>query len=139
MSQDLQKLAVSSEEARAIFNNFASRLRVHKNKALDISRFYHHFTSKGRRFNKMIFENVFIELEKLGYGVVGKSSSGAIREFLPEVHVKFIGMEAKPIIQQEDPIIEQNKVLVMFTLKGLKCRAEVPKEALDEFEELISI
>lgn len=140
MSSELNKLATSSEEARAIFDNFSKRLRVHKNKALDINRLFHYFTSvKGRKFSRSKFEEVFTELERLGYGIVGKTMYGNIKEFLPDTHIKAIGMEAKPVLEEiKIPIAPQERVIVLFTLKGLKCKAEVPKDAIEEFQDLVS-
>lgn len=145
MSQDLQTLVNSSEEARAILTNFAKRKRIHKGIPLNIMRFYRYFVDvEHRKLSITKFNEVFISLERLGHGWITMNSSGEPIEFVAKIHIKFIGIEAlgkqlvtpKEVIKEE-PMINPDKVLVLFTLKGLKCKAEVPKDAVDEFQELV--
>src|ERR1700743_3585912 len=93
----LKTLAKSSIEAKLIFENFANRKRIHRDALLMIRVFYSYFIKKGIPLKKSNFDKVFIELDKMGYGLIEKYPNGDLKAFLPEISLKYIGMTAQPI------------------------------------------
>lgn len=143
----LRKLAQSSFEARTIFENFANRKRVHKDALLMIRVFYAFFIKKGLPLKKSVFDKVFIDLEKLGYGLVEKYPNGDMKAFMPEVSLKYIGMTGQPIAKLltpkpvEVPVVKPvaiGTVVITFNVNGKQCQAEVPMDKVAQFTAMIS-
>lgn len=153
---ELHKLATSCEEAKVIFFNFANRKRTHKDTILNIRPFFVNLGERsGRGLSRYKFDRVFTELERLGYGLVGRDPEGNLLSFLPEVSLKYIGMTAQPVLK---PIEEQQNVLVnkissvtglkpnhsgnnlvtvVFKVDGRDCKVELPVDLLPQFAAII--
>jgi hypothetical protein len=133
----IHDLVSRSKEGKIILENFASRQRVHKDKSIDIKRLYFIMANKHPELTSYSkFEQVFKDLETLKYGIIEKN-----RYFIPDGSIKEIGLEAIPEPVKPTKPKEQhtNKVIVLFKLEGLRCKAEMPEEALPLFEKLVNL
>lgn len=141
---ELRKLAQSSSEAKAIFDNFAGRKRIHRDALLMIRVLYASFIKKGIPLKKSSFDRVFFELERLGYGLTEKYPNGDLKAFLPEISLKYIGMTAQPIaktiqvVSKPAAIAIQSTVKISFEVNGRRCEAEVPMDKVQEFTARLS-
>jgi hypothetical protein len=140
------------KEGKAILTSFANRKRIHKDIPIDINRLYFRLAKLyDDKFNRYAFVQVFRHLETMGYGKLSGS------EFTPLQSIKEIGLEAlrgeteyvphtaptKPEPSTSpQPVATKDStdlIVVLFKLKGYRCKAEVPRDALDEFERLVNI
>lgn len=141
---ELRKLALTSFEAKLIFGNFANRKRIHRDALLMIRVLYSSFVKKGLPVKKSAFDKVFIELERLGYGLTEKYPSGDLKAFLPEISLKYIGMTANPIaktiqvVHAPAAIAVHSTVKISFEVNGRRCEAEVPLDKVSEFTARLS-
>jgi hypothetical protein len=142
----LKELLVKSKEGKVILENFASRQRIHKDKHLDIKRLYFVLSRQHPGMLSMPrFEQVFKDLVTMGYGIIEG------RYFVPEESIKAIGQDALPEMQSKSiekpiksavlvtPKMQEDKVVVLFKLNGLRCRAEIPSGVLPLFEKLVNL
>lgn len=134
-------MSFESYEAEVILTNFARRVRVHKEKVVNIPRLYSILTIAGHKLNKVEFDKVFMQLEQFGYGVIGKSKEGHLREFLPMMSIKQIGLLVKEHrlskIELEDKVSSTGLVTVYFHINGKRCKALIPEDAIDAFEKMV--
>lgn len=102
MNKELIGLRSKSFEGEVILKNFASRKRVHKDKEVQVHRLYLDMTNRGLKLSRVKFDQVFADLERLGYGItVGRDAEGKITTFLPETSIKSIGMDAMDVLRPE--------------------------------------
>lgn len=128
MNKELISLRSRSFEAEVILKNFASRKRVHKDKEVQIHRLYLDMVNRGLKLNRVKFDQVFLDLEKLNYGVtVGTDSEGRLISFMPEDTIKSIGMDAMEVLKPE-PESPEAKVIPNPQAPTIKLAVVAPKE-----------
>lgn len=150
MSNELKTLRSQSFEAEVILNNFASRKRIHRSTPINISRFFQELTRKGLRMNITKFNNVFIQLERYGFGDNIFLPNGRLVCFVARVSIKDIGIASmdpeKPVIQHRGlPTVKVAKDLVgseMITVvifkDGRYVEARVQANQREEFIKLLA-
>lgn len=139
MNKELISLRSRSYEAEVVLRNFATRKRVHRDKPINFYRMYLEMSNRGLKLSRTKFDQVFIDLERLGYGIVEGQA------FLPETSIKVIGLDAvevlKPItVVQPMPVppvkvglTTTNMVMVVIVKGGEKLTVYVPKDEIDSF------
>lgn len=153
MNKELISLRSKSFEAEVILKNFATRKRVHKDKEIQVHRLYLDFIRRGVKLNRMKFDQVFIDLERLGYGItIGKDVKGNVTAFLPDTSIKSIGMDAMEVLKPETTItvlpnpgaptiklaaiepkpIAIGLVRVIMIKDGMRWEADVPEDKIAE-------
>lgn len=155
MNNELISLRQKSFEAEVILKNFATRKRIHKDKQVAIIRLFLDLTRRGLRLNRMNFDQVFMDLEKLGYGIVEKNKFGHLISFLPITNIKSIGLDAmevhtpiahgmKPIsllpsVKEIIEVASTDEIITVVVIKnGIQFEAKIPRKQQIEFMKMIS-
>lgn len=151
MNKELINLRSKSFEAEVILKNFASRKRVHKDKEVQVHRLYLDMTNRGLKLNRAKFDQVFTDLERLGYGIT-VGIDGKVATFLPETNIKSLGMDAMEVLKPEPAItvlpnpgaptiklaavapkpIATGLVRVIMIKDGMRWEADVPEDKVAE-------
>lgn len=153
MSKELISLRKRSTEANLILSNFASRKRIHRDIAVNISKLFYYFVAKGAKISRQKFDEVFQELERLKYGVVLKNDNAKfLQEFIPDTSIKAIGIDSVDVINPiAEPVLVKpltqasieekrlgNKVMIIVVKEGKTFKAFIDQSEVESFTKLLA-
>ena len=143
---------------QVVLEDLTNRERIHKNLPINLARLYQrittdryvvnkdgipHKTYSAKKIDKKEFYQFFRLLEELNLGKIIKGPRGGIRDFKSNVPINelknhLIKEPSSESIEALDRL-PLAKVVVLFDVKGRRCRAEVPQEILEDFEKLVGL
>lgn len=127
-----------TNEMMTIMLNFKARKRIHKDKLLNITRLYTRLSHSGNRLRRKEFDQAFLDLEAKGYGLIDRTKSGQLTNFLPALPLNVIGREMLSTVKNlPNPVQtprQEATVTVIFSIAGKRCKAIIPESVLPEFE-----